>query len=184
MPASKVVHSGVVGHEGRAPGSCRVDDDETRHLTGPVRTLEGDGEPARRIQHFGDGGGSYYLQAVVLLVPGVVVGDDILGRCGLIGGIEADPELVHPGQIVNPVRVTQTQCLPPELPGATGPRATVQHHELVARVEAKSTKVVPDREACLPGSDHDNRGVDVGVCHPPRLPGPVAVAEGRQRAAC
>ena len=89
----------------------------------------------------------------------VVVGDDVLRRQLPVRGVEADAELVHAGQVVDPVRVSEAQRLPAVLPGAAGSGPAIEQHEVVARVEPEAPQVVSDGEPGLSRPDHDDGGV-------------------------
>ena len=90
----------------------------------------------------------------MILVPAVVVGDDVLGRSVTVGGLEAQAERIQTRKIVDLVGRTDAQRLPPELPGTARARAAIEHDEVVSRVETEPLQVVRDGQPGLPRADH------------------------------
>ena len=93
-------------------------------------------------------------QVEVLLEPAVVVGDDLLGRQGAVGGVEAHAELGHARQVVDAVRGAEAEGRPAVLPRSAGAGSAVEHDEVLVGDELEPSEVVGDGEAGLPGSDH------------------------------
>ena len=179
VAAREVGHSRVVRHERRTPGAGRVHE-ELRHdlvarrgrllerlapppeeplpplllhrlrrqvlgLHEQVDALVHDGAHVHRTAH---------PQVEMLLEAAVVIGDDLLGGQGAVGGVETEAELAHAGQVVHPVRGSEPQRRPPVLPGATRARSTVEHDEVLVGDELEASQVEGDGEPGLPGSDH------------------------------
>jgi hypothetical protein len=85
----------------------------------------------------------------------VVLAHHLFRRKRAVGSLEAEPDRIHTGKVVDAVRGADAQCLPARLPGAARERASVEHDELLARIETESLKIVRNREPGLPAADHD-----------------------------
>ncbi len=156
---------GIPRDEGRPPGARRVDEELGGDLAGAELALERDDERVEGLLDARDVRGAHDLQAEVLLVARVEVGDDLLRGQLPVGGVEADAELLHAGEVVDAVRVPESQRLPAVLPRASGSRAAVEQDEVVARVEPETPKIEPDRETGLSCADHHDGGVGGAVSH-------------------
>jgi len=165
VPAREVVHTRIPRHERRPPRPGRVDEDARAHAPLAVGPLEGHDEAVEGRLHARDLRRPDDLQPEMLLVAGVVVGDHVLRRRVPVGGVEAHAELVHAGQVVDPVGAPEPERLPAELPGAARTRPAIEHDELVPRIEAETTQVVGDRETGLTRADDHDRGVDLAPGH-------------------
>ena len=91
---------------------------------------------------------------VVLLEPAVVVGDDLFRREVAVGGVEAQAELGHAGQVVHTVRGAETQRRPAMLPGAARTRRAVEHDEVLVGDELEAAQVIGHRQSRLSCADH------------------------------
>ena len=183
VTAGEVGHAGVVRHERRAPRAGRVDEELRRDLVtrrgrrggssnvlrrrpkkplapSPPRSAAARGPRSRTQQvdalvhdraHVHR---AAHAQVEVLLEPAVVVGDDLLGRKGAVGGVEAQPELGHARQVVDAVRGAEAQRRPAVLPRAARAGGAVEHDEILVGDELEAAQVVGDGEAGLPGADH------------------------------
>ena len=147
-----------------------------------LAVVEGHREIRSEVLDGGDVGGAHHLEPEVLLVLPVVVGDDVLGGSLPVGGIEAEPERIHAGKVVDPVGGPDAQRLPAELPRAARARTAIEHDEVVAGVEAESLKVVGDREPGLSRADHDDRSVGARGRHLTTLPAKGITREKRRGA--
>jgi hypothetical protein len=110
-----------------------------------VDSLVGDRPHVHRTAH---------AQVEVLLEPAVVVGDDLFRREIPVGGVEAQADLGHTGQVVHPMCSAEPQRRPAMLPRAARSWCPIQHHEVLLGDEFEAAQIVGDRQAGLPGADH------------------------------
>jgi hypothetical protein len=90
----------------------------------------------------------------VLLEPAVVVGDDLFRGKVAVGGVEAQADLGHSGQVVDPMGGAEPQRRPAMLPRAARSGCPIEHHEVLLGDEFEAAQIVGDRQAGLPGADH------------------------------
>jgi len=176
---AEIVHARIPRDERRPPGPGRVHQHPGRDLAGAVLAFEVHQESVGGRVHPCHVRRSHHLQLVVLLVAAVEVRHHVLGRRLPVRRVEADAELLHAGQIIDPVRIAEPQGLPAELPGAARARTAIEQHELIARIQSQATQVVRDRQPRLSCADHDHGRVGGALGHPITLPAGSAAGCGR-----
>ena len=67
--------------------------------------------------------------------------------------------VIGAGQVVHPVRCSEPQGLPPELPRPAGARRAIEDHQVTAGDEPEAAQVVSHGEPRLPRTDHHHAGV-------------------------
>ena len=153
LQPGEVGGSGHVGAEGAGPGSGGIDQDGGAH--GPVVGLQHELVVLPAVDPV-DVHGAAYPQVEVALVAVVVLAHDVAGGPGGVGGVEAEAEFAHAGQVVDLVHEVQAQRLPPELPRAAGVGPAVEHEQIGAGGHPEAAQVPGGGEPGLARPDHDD----------------------------